>query len=149
MKTLLTAAAGLTLSLAALQPAMAQQGPGRLDANGDGKVTKAEFQAGRVNQMMRMDANKDGKVSREEFASMAARRAERAAEKGAQPKGKGDGSRLFDRVDANRDGFLDRAELGKMAEQGFARMDENGDGALSGAELTPRRGPGMAGGGGR
>ncbi len=149
MKTLFTAAAAMALSLAALQPAMAQQGPGRLDANGDGKVTLVEFQTGRTNQMMRMDANKDGKVSREEFAGMVARRAERAADKGAQPKGKGDGSRMFDRVDANRDGFLDRSELGKMAAQGFARMDENGDGALTGAELTPRRGAGMAGGGGR
>ena len=51
-------------------PSLAQpRGAAALDANGDGKVTLSEFQAGRGGQMMaRLDANKDGKLSKAELS---------------------------------------------------------------------------------
>ncbi len=56
-----------------------QRGPGgMMDADKDGKVSKAEFIAGTLNRFDRMDANKDGqltKAEREDFmAEMMARR---------------------------------------------------------------------------
>lgn len=141
-KTIILAAAALALSAGA---AIAQGMP-RADANGDGKVTLAEFKSHRVAMMMRADANKDGKLSRAEMEAAAARRAE-AGGKG----GKGGGGRMFDMLDANKDGFLTAAEIEKMVERRFSRMDVNGDGALSAAEMKAgRKGPmGGEGGGGR
>lgn len=124
--------------------------PARPDADGDGKLTLAEFRTARTNQMMRMDTDRDGKVSKAEFqAGMAARKA-KAEGKGmgmdGKGKGKGDGSRMFGMLDGNGDGALDRAELGKMAERRFGRMDADGDGVLTAAERQSA-GQGMMGGG--
>lgn len=45
------------------------EGPGRLDANGDGEVTREEFSAPMSNAFDRLDANDDGKLSTEELAA--------------------------------------------------------------------------------
>ncbi len=145
MKTYLIAGALLAIIAGA---ACAQPAPGkggRLDTNGDGKVTLAEFKTGRTTQMMRMDADRDGKVSKAEFqAGMAARKA-RAEAKGKEGKRGGDGSRMFGMMDGNTDGALDKAELGKLAERRFGRMDADGDGILTAAERQSA-GQGMMGG---
>ncbi len=140
MKTITLAAAVLALSAGAATA----QGMARPDANGDGKVTLAEFKASRVAMMLRGDANKDGKLSKAELEAAAARRPQGA-------EGKGGGGRMFGLVDANNDGFLTRAEIEKMVERRFSRMDVNGDGVLSAAEAQAgRRGPmGGQGGAGR
>lgn len=143
MKTYLIAGAMLALTAGA---ASAQAGPGqmggRLDANGDGKVTLAEFKAGRPG-MQRLDTNKDGKISKAEFAARPQRKAP------PEGKAKGDGSRMFGMLDANNDGFIDKAELDTMAEKRFSRMDADGDGVLSATELQAARqgARGMMGGG--
>lgn len=141
MKTILFAGAVLALSATV---AWAQ--PARLDTNGDGKVSLAEFKAGRAGAMMRLDANKDGKISKAEFQAGGQRMAQKAPKGGQQ---KGDGSRMFGMMDANRDGSLDKAELAKLFERRFGRLDMDGDGSLSQTELqAARRGAGgMAGGG--
>ncbi len=142
MKTIILATAALALTAGA---SMAQGMP-RPDANGDGKVTLAEFRSSRVAMMMRADANKDGKLTRAEMEAAAAKRAE-AGGKG----GKGGGGRMFGMLDANRDGFLVASEIEKMVERRFSRMDVNGDGSLTTAEMQAgRKGPmGGQGGGGR
>lgn len=155
MKTITLAATLLVLSAGAA----AAQGMPRPDANGDGKVTLAEFKASRVAMMMRGDANKDGKLSKAEFETAAKRRAEMGGDAGrpaggpmgASGPGGGGGGRMFGMLDANNDGFLTRAEIEKMVERRFSRMDVNGDGSLSQAELQAgRRGPmGGQGGAGR
>lgn len=140
MKTITLAAALLALSAGA---ALAQDGP-KADTNGDGKVTLAEFKAGRLNRTMRADANKDGKISKAELEAVAAKR------KSGGGEGKGGGGRMFGMMDANNDGFLTRAEIEKMVERRFQRLDVNGDGSLSTAEMqAAKRGPmGGQGGGG-
>lgn len=45
------------------------EGPGRLDANGDGEVTREEFSAPMNSAFDRMDTNRDGKLSAEELAA--------------------------------------------------------------------------------
>lgn len=145
MKTIILATAALALTAGA---SMAQ-GMGRPDANGDGKVTLAEFRSSRIAMMMRADANKDGKLTKAEMEAAAAKRAE-AGGKGGKGGGMG-GGRMFGMLDANRDGFLVASEIEKMVERRFSRMDVNGDGSLTTAEMQAgRKGPmGGQGGGGR
>lgn len=45
------------------------EGPGRLDANGDGEVTREEFTAPMGGAFDRLDTNNDGKLSTEELAA--------------------------------------------------------------------------------
>ena len=139
--------AGVLLAMTA-GAACAQPAPGkaRPDANGDGKVTLAEFKTSRTTQMMKMDANGDGKVSLAEFQSGMAARKAKAEAKGREGKRSGDGSRMFGMLDGNSDGALDKSELGKMAERRFGRMDADGDGVLTAAERQSGA-KGMMGGG--
>ena len=132
-------AAGAILMLAG--PALAApKGAAALDANGDGKVTLAEFQAGRGGQMLaRLDADKDGKLSREEFSAM--RKAKADAPERA---GKGAG-RMWSRVDADNDGFLSRGEVDGFLANRFKRMDADNDGALTMAELKTGAGKAKVG----
>ncbi len=76
MKLRLIATAALALvagSAAAQPPAGAGRGPGlagfgllEFDANADGKLTKAEFDAGQRARFDKIDANKDGFITQEE-----------------------------------------------------------------------------------
>lgn len=144
MKTISLAAVLLTLSAGA---ALAQGAPGgRMDANGDAKVTLSEFKTARVTMMMRADANKDGKLTKAELEAGRAAMAQRGGEGGA-PKGGGSGI-MFGMMDGNKDGFLTRPEIEKMLERRFGRIDVNGDGSLSTSEMEAMRTAGMGGRGG-
>jgi|GEM_PF-1805794 len=142
LKTTLIAA-GAILMLAG--PALAApKGAAALDTNSDGKVTLAEFQAGRGDQMMdRHDANKDGKLSREEFSAMPRPKANGDAP-AAGKGGKGPG-RMWSRIDADNDGFMSRAEMNGFLANRFKRMDADNDGALTMAELKTGAGKAKVG----
>jgi len=116
-------------------PSLAQpRGAAALDANADGKVTLAEFQAGRGGQMMvHLDADKDGKLSREEFSAMRKPKAD-APQSGPGRAGRG-AERMWSRVDADNDGFLSRGEMDGLLANRFKRMDADNDGVLSLTEL--------------
>ena len=135
----------------------------RADADGDGRLSQAEFAARRLARLRAADANGDGSVSLEE------RRAMRAARSAAR----------FDRIDADGDGAISRAEfdaasaarpgrgmrgardrrghgdrhqamrsadpvsiaeIEARAARAFARLDLNGDGYLTAEERRARRG---------
>ncbi|MFZ5670862.1 MAG: EF-hand domain-containing protein [Pseudomonadota bacterium] len=148
MRIISLAAVALALSAG---PVLAQPAGPRADANGDGKVSLAEFKAARVGMMMRGDANKDGKLTKAELEAGAARMREAAAARGREAPGGGRGpGMMFTMMDANKDGFLTRPEIETMIERRFRRLDVNGDGSLSDAEMQAARpGPmGGAGGGG-
>ncbi|HEX2677982.1 MAG TPA: hypothetical protein VHM19_15115 [Polyangiales bacterium] len=121
-------------------------GPGfeKLDANHDGKVSKAELGAEMKEHFAQADANHDGKVTQAEMkASFEAMREKWRAEHGDQgDKGKGEhhgrhphGARMFDRLDTNEDGAIDQTELQNAADERFDRLDKNHDGALDKSEL--------------
>lgn len=165
MKTkllVLTAASAATLIAGA---ALAQDAPrgARGDADGDGRVSRAEFVDARIARLTAVDANRDGSVSAEEMRSgVDTRRNQRA-------------SGAFERLDANGDGSLSRDEFmarpmsraeggrrgGRAGQRGpvsidqartrsteaFARMDANNDGYLTQDER--RAGHGMRGRHGR
>lgn len=77
-----------------------------MDTNGDGKVSKDEFQKAQDAQgeaaFKKLDTNGDGMISHDEFF---AGRTDRTA-------------KLFDHLDRNHDGFLDQADRGPPHGQG-------------------------------
>jgi len=99
----------------------------RLDTDGDGMISQAEFDAARPDRFATADADGDGQVTAEEFqtAALAAieqRRLQRIA-------------MMFDRLDADHDGVLTDEEAQAPAARMFARLDDNGDGLISPEEM--------------
>ena len=60
----------------------------QLDANRDGKVSKAEFLANEEKQFDQMDSNKDGNIDRAEIEAMEKRMREQMQKMRKQPAGK-------------------------------------------------------------
>lgn len=90
-----------------------------LDADKDGRVSRAEMQAGHARMVERfdqMDVNKDGYLDK---ADMQARQSKRRAE-------------LFDAADANHDGALSRAEFDAFKGEGGGMRHGKGHGANHG-----------------
>lgn len=138
MMTRLTMSAALCLALAAGAAAAQDDGRwggagfARMDADGDGVVTRAEMRTARRAVFDRIDRDGDGALSPAEIvaARERARRLAQMAEAGA-------GNRL-DRMDGDGDGTITLAEFdGRMPV--FDLLDGDGDGALSRAELERAR----------
>lgn len=77
----------------------------KIDANGDGAISKAEFNAFNVKRFKEMDANKDGKVVREEMDT----RVNKATRNGLTHL-----DERFAAADTNHDGGLNREEAQAM-----------------------------------
>lgn len=125
MKRLLLAAGLVCLAGSAQAQTPAPMNP---DADGDGKVSFAEYKASQADAMLaRLDTNKDDRITKDEAVNMAG--------------GRGEGfiARLFERTDANKDGVLTRAELETGAKRRFDAADNNKDGWLSRDELAGLR----------
>jgi Ca2+-binding EF-hand superfamily protein len=106
----------------------------RVDANGDGAISRDEARVFRAERFGRLDANGDGKVTMAEMEDAArARVAERVAKR-------------FEMLDANGDGSVDRAEFDARADRRFDRWDENGDGVVTEEEIRAMRGRHRRGG---
>jgi Ca2+-binding EF-hand superfamily protein len=121
---LLNLALGL---LAAAQPAV--------DANHDGRVTKAEFQASRRAAILTADANHDGRVTTVEWTHATTSAKSRAATRGYPSTGQVGQQPVFPQIDTNGDGVLTTAEIDAAAADRFAVLDANHDGVLTGDEL--------------
>ena len=100
----------------------------RLDANGDGRLSRAEFTAAPARQDRRMAGRNDGQ--------------EKAA-KGAKGRGgmgrMGLGGHMFEMADANRDGRLTMPEATSAAYRHFDMADANRDGQISREERMQLR----------
>lgn len=103
-----------------------------LDADGDGKVTIAEFRAHAEAGFAEADADGDGLLTAQELAARAeARAAQRIA---AMIE------RLIQWRDTDGDGALSAAELSAgMGERLFARTDVNRDGVITAEEFEAAR----------
>jgi len=104
---------------------------GRFDADGDGTVTRTEFDAGHADMLNTADTNGDGAVSLDEFNAFADdMRNEMRAQHRAQRH-----AWMFNRLDANDDGTVTADEIAPHAEDRFEAFDRNDDGAVSADEL--------------
>jgi len=101
----------------------------QFDTDGDGKVTKEEFQ-GPDRFWDRLDANGDGEVTEEEAGKMR-RRGRGVNHRGGMQRGGGGSADLMRTVDTNKDGKISKSEWDAY----FKKMDENGDGQLDEGEM--------------
>ena len=100
----------------------------RADANGDGMVSLAEFQARARDNQAKFDTDKDGKISLSEWS-----------ERPAAKKSKRDPQKQFSRLDQNKDGAIDVAEIDRISARRFNMIDSDGDGSLSKQERKASR----------
>lgn len=120
MRIVLTALIVLTWSGAVL--AQDAGALARADGNGDGRVTRSEFQALRALGFERLDANRDGALNAEERGAARGRMRGQLA-----------------RADRNGDGVVTEAEFLNQPARAFDRFDANNDEALDGEELAALR----------
>ncbi len=103
------------------------------DADHDGRISRAEYQAARAARFARLDRNRDGYVGPDDAPRMARRRAGgKLAQLERALDADGDGrvsraefvdgpARLFDLADANHDGVVGADELQRLRERLAAR----------------------------
>lgn len=137
MKTsILTAGAAIALALVTAGAATAQTAdrPGRGDADGDGRVSRAEFVDGRIAHLTAIDANRDGSISAEERQSgVDTRRNQRA-------------SARFEALDKDGNGAISREEFTTAREGRGDRMERGGrHGMRQQGHRGPRGGWGRGG----
>jgi hypothetical protein len=121
---------GTCATLALIAGCVSTDSFARLDTNGDGAGSRAEFDTFMKQDIFsRVDANSDGKVVLGEWQAV-------------NPKV--DQAR-FRKADTNRDGFITRAEADAILKREgtldkvFAKIDSNGDGSLSRGEVRAFR----------
>jgi len=103
----------------------------RLDTNGDGSISIAEFNAFNARHFKNLDTNKDGKITPDELQAV--------QHQTAQSPEMGHGNvtthldMRFNAADANHDGGLDRAEAKDMPmlSKYFDEVDANKDGKVT------------------
>ncbi|MBI1685412.1 EF-hand domain-containing protein [Caulobacter hibisci] len=141
MNRLVPAVLGLSLLAAtAVHAQPGQGGPGGMrgpDADGDGAVTAAEYDAFALQRFERFDANKDGVIDAAEIDAIKKRFEEREGQGGG-----GFGARMLAQLaaqDADKDGKITKDEALAAARDQFAKSDANKDGKLTGDEF--RMGP--------
>ncbi|MBI5889554.1 MAG: hypothetical protein HZB47_02615 [Nitrosomonadales bacterium] len=101
-----------------------------LDKNGDGAVSRKEFEAFHGALFRKMDNNGDGKLVPQELEAVHENKVDKCDVSFDQ---------RFDEVDINNDGALDKdeAEIGMpMLFKHFDEVDANGDGKFSKEELS-------------
>ena len=131
----LAIASVLAAGVAIAAPATAPAQKARVDANGDGVISRAEAAAHPrlAERFDQLDKNRDGRLD---------------ASERPQFKGRGHRGGGMAMLDANKDGVIDRTEAAKFPKfaQRFDHLDKNRDGRLDASERPQRmgRGGGMA-----
>jgi len=133
-----------------------------LDANGDGRIDKAELR-GASAALRKLDTNKDDQISADEFRGSGGQRrgGEGGGPRGERPLGQagprgpqpGDGPRQpwilvhADEIDLDKNKIISRDEIVGEATKAFEGYDADRDDKLSAAELSGRGGSRSAMGG--
>lgn len=149
LRNLLSGAAGvLAAALAAAGPALSA--PHELnafvadyDADKDGEVTRAEFDAGRTARFAATDANGDGWVSEAEYLAEYEVRLDAklaTSDESAEDKISHRQREIrqthvrFGVLDADKDGKMTKAEYDASGARAFAQQDRNKDSKISAAD---------------
>ena len=122
---------GLAATLLSLASVAAEAQPANLpgmDANQDGRISRAEYRQGLVESSMKFDRNADGRVTIQEMPAAT-----------RLPGVKGLMIKVFSKMDASGDGALSREELTARAELRFTELDTDSDGYLDAAEIKAGR----------
>lgn len=115
------------------------------DADHDGQVTRAEFDAGRVTRFKATDANGDGWVSEEEYVGEYHARLEQqlAASDRSEDKKTEERQRQmrqahvrFGVLDKDKDGKMTQAEYDASGARAFAEQDNDKDGIVTAADAA-------------
>ena len=112
------------------------------DLDGDGKVSKEEFQRGRDAEFARMDRNKDGVLSHDEYVGDYRERLERELLERPQVEREEERTRQlrqadvrFKVLDSDHSGGITTAEFAATGWAMFQRHDTNHDGWVSMADV--------------
>lgn len=108
-----------------------------LDTDGDGRISRAEFLAGKQAKFDKLDTNHDGMVSADEKAT--------AKSEKKHWWSRNDKADKINKADANNDNQISASEESSSAEAMFTKLDTNGDGFLTAAELDAGAGNGAYG----
>jgi hypothetical protein len=120
--------------------AMAQPAPGggmrdfiaQADANHDGNITRAEWDAARAARFTHQDANHDGQLSADERPHWGPPPGGQPPAGGPPPGGEHHGMM---NADTNNDGVVSRAEYDAQSAAMFQRLDADNNGTITAAEL--------------
>lgn len=93
----------------------------RLDADGDGSVSRAEAERGRTLQFARLDTDRNGSISE------------------AERSGGGRGGQALARADTDGDGAISRAEAMAAPYRLFDRLDADSNDTVSAEEIASAR----------
>lgn len=104
-------------------PAAFQQ----IDADRDGRITRAEFDAARASAFSRADADRDGKLTVSELRALVPAGA--GGDRPSRPS-REQLERLRG-IDRNGDRAIDAAEFGAIGQGLFSRIDANRDGVIT------------------
>lgn len=117
------------------------------DLNGDGKVTKEEFAAGRDKEFARIDADHNGQLSHDEYVGDFRQRLEQKVATVPAAEREEDRTRQlrqaevrFGVLDSDKSGGISAAEFAYSGWTMFARHDTDHDGAVSSADTADRVG---------
>lgn len=105
-----------------------------LDADGDGKVSQAEFDASKADRFAKADADSDGKVTLEELTkAFEQKQAERMKKHEARLK------EHFAALDKDGDGAVSAAEAQASHGEWFGKLDTDGDGFVTEDEMKAHK----------
>lgn len=115
------------------------------DTDHDGKVTRAEFDAGRADRFRATDANHDGWVSEEEYVGEYEVRLEKqlaASDRDEEKKVEERQRQMrqahvrFGVLDRDKDGKMVQAEYDTSGSRAFAEQDDDKDGTITAADVA-------------
>lgn len=106
-----------------------------MDADKDGKLSKAEIPERLQPTLERGDKNQDGFLDREEIQAIARERSGQPGPGGQGPRPGDFINQMMERTDANKDGKLTGEEVPPFLREQMATMDTNKDESLDKAEL--------------
>jgi Ca2+-binding EF-hand superfamily protein len=112
---------------------------GAWDDDGDGKVSRTEYETARTSRFATTDANRNDALSVDEYVDEYAVRLDRdiADEREASLK---QTNTRFEALDKDDDKFVSRAEYDASGERGFVHLDRDQDGKVTQQDAAPAKG---------